>query len=96
MKRERNEFIEIDGMFWESDTHEWFRDKSSTHYAQKKDVNGISLPNIVAVVIRNKKTGDYDRALMDIKTNDIIYESKQLEEIGVHIDILKVLKQTEK
>ncbi len=32
--QERNEFFEIDGIYWESDTHEWFNDNGSTMCAQ--------------------------------------------------------------
>ena len=27
---DRNQFLESDGLFWESETHEWFHDKIST------------------------------------------------------------------
>jgi hypothetical protein len=43
---ERNKFLEIDGLFWESKTHEWFNDKGSTSYA-KIEQNGISLPKVL-------------------------------------------------
>lgn len=88
----RNEFLELDGLFFESDTHEWFHDKISTNYAQNENLRGASLKNIVAFVVRDKKTGEYNRVLMDKKENCIIYDSKNLEEIGVHIDKLKLLK----
>ena len=90
--KERNKFLEIDGLFWESETHEWFYDKTSTNYATTKNVNGISLPNIMCFVVRKKETGEYDRVIMDSETNEIIFSSGNLEEIGAHIDMLKVAK----
>lgn len=89
----RNSIIERDGLYWESDTHEWFNDKSTTHYAQKENLQGISLPNIIAFVIRDKSTGEYDRVLFDKKRQNIIYDTKSLEDIGVEIDKIKILKQ---
>ena len=54
--RERNEFMEMDGLYWESDTHEWFHDKISTNYAQTNNgLNNDALPNIYCFITRNKK-----------------------------------------
>ena len=94
MAAERNEFLEEDGLYWESDTHEWFHDKISTHYAQTD--NGLhkdALPYIYCFVTRNKETGEYDRVVMDSRTNEIIYDSKVLEQIAFFIDTLKVEKR---
>ncbi len=91
---ERNKFIEMDGLYWESETHEWFHDKTSTHYARTD--NGLhkdALPNIYCFVIRNKETGEYDRVMMDSKTNEIIYDTKVLEEMAAEIDKMKVMKR---
>jgi len=93
---ERNKYLEKGGLYWESDTHEWFQDRSSTEYAHMPNANGITLKNIVAFVVRNKATGEYDRILMDNKSNQIIYETKMLENIGFHIDQLKIIKLYEK
>lgn len=89
---ERNKYLEADGLYWESDTHEWFHDKTSTQYAHLENDRGISLKNIICFVVREKETGKYDRVIMDSKTNAIIYSSKSLEDIGVYIDKLKVMK----
>ena len=92
--REINEFLEMDGLFWESDTHEWFHDKIATNYAQRD--NGLhkdALPNLVCFVTRNKETGEYDRVIMDKDTNEIIYSSKSSEEIAYFIDKQKVIKR---
>jgi len=85
----RNQYLELDGLYFESDTHEWFNDKTTTQYAQKENLQGIALKNLFAFVVRNKDTGEYDRVLMDSKINQIIYSTKSLEEIGVRIDMIK-------
>jgi hypothetical protein len=96
----RNEFLEMDGLFWESDTHEWFHDKISTQHAQKNSViwsggeQNDSL-DVMCFVVRNKETGEYDRVMMDKPSNQIIYTTKSLEDLGYHIDKLKVVKRYE-
>lgn len=93
---ERNEYLEMDGLFWESETHEWFHDKISTNYAQQKGLHDDALPNICAFIVRNKDTGRYDRVLMDKSLGDhgeIIYETTSLEDIGFEIDKLKLHKR---
>jgi len=94
--KERNEFLEMDGLYWESETHEWFHDKSSTQYAQKEDVHGISLPNIYCFVTRDKETGEYMRVMMDKDAQSVIYDTTKLEDMGAHIDIMKVAKHYNK
>jgi hypothetical protein len=98
MSKERNEFLEIDGLFYESETHEWFHDKISTQYARKKSIlwgSGEQKDSLNAAcfVVRNKETGEYDRVMMDSKTNEIIYETKSMENLAYHIDRLKVAKR---
>ncbi len=95
---ERNEFLESDGLYWDSETHEWFHDKISTQYAQKKSVLWGSGEHedalkLMCFVVRNKETGEYDRVVMDIKTNEIMYSTKSLEDLGYYIDKLKVIKR---
>jgi hypothetical protein len=95
---ERNQFLESDGLFWESETHQWFNDKISTQHAQKKSIlwgSGEQKDSldIVCFVVRNKRTGEYDRVVMDKTTNEIIYETKSLEDLGYFIDNLKVQKR---
>ena len=95
---ERNEFLEMDGLYFESETHEWFNDKISTNYAQKKSVLWGSgeqndALNVMCFVTRNKETGEYDRVMIDVKTNQLIYDTKSLEEMGYEIDRMKVLKR---
>jgi hypothetical protein len=89
----RNQFIENDGLFWESETHEWFHDKTSTQYAHSQGIHNDALPHIRCYVTRSKTTGEYDRVMMDAGTNEIIYDTKVLEEMGGAIDKLKIAKR---
>jgi hypothetical protein len=90
----KNEFLEIDGLYFESETHEWFHDKISTQYAQSDNgLNKDALKNIFCFVTRNKETGEYDRVMMDSKTNEVIFDTKELEIMGFEIDRLKVMKR---
>jgi len=94
MSKERNQFLEMDGLYWESETHEWFHDKTSTQYAQSDNgLNKDALKNIYCFVTRSKETGEYDRVMMDSKTNEVIYATKSLEEMAFEIDKLKVMKR---
>ena len=88
---ERNKFIEMDGLYWESETHEWFHDKGDSEYAKKG-----GLENIFCFITRNKETGEYDRVVMDSNTNQIIYDSKSMEAIGAFIDIMKIVEKFKK
>ena len=90
----RNQFLEIDGLYFESETHEWFHDKTSTNYARTD--NGLhkdALKNIYCFVTRNKETGEYDRVMMDSKTNEVIFDTKELEAMGGEIDRMKLIKR---
>jgi hypothetical protein len=95
---ERNKYLEMDGLYWESETHEWFKDNSNTSYAQKKSnlYGGTTADdslNLMCFVVREKVTGEYNRLIMDITFNQIIYHSKSLEDIGFFIDKLKIEKR---
>lgn len=98
--QERNKFLESDGLYWESPTHEWFHDKISTDYARKKSIlwgsgeQDDSL-NVMCFVVRNKENGEYDRVMMDVDASRVIYSTKSLEDMGYHIDKLKVIKRFE-
>lgn len=90
----RNEYLEMDGLYWESETHEWFHDKTSTTYAQTNSgLHKDALKNIYCFVTRNKQTGEYDRVMMDSKTNEVIFDTKVLEDLGAAIDRLKIAKR---
>lgn len=95
---DRNQFLEMDGLFWESETHEWFHDKTSTQYARKNSVLWGSgeqkdALNVMCFVVRNKETGEYDRVMMDKEKNEVIFETKSLETMGYEIDRMKVQKR---
>jgi hypothetical protein len=100
MTQERNEFLECDGLFYESDTHEWFHDKIATNHARKSSVLwGGEVDDSLDVgcfVIRNKETGEYDRVMMDREKNEIIFDTKSLEDLAFHIDKLKLIKRFKK
>jgi hypothetical protein len=92
----RNEFLEMDGLYFESSTHEWFYDKSSTQYAQTNNgLNKDALKNIYCFVLRNKETEEYERVVMDSKKGQIIFATNSLEDLSFFIDKLKVMKRFE-
>ena len=45
------------------------------------------------LVVRNKESGEYDRVMLDTVKNEIIFETKSLEEMAYEIDKLKVIKR---
>lgn len=95
---ERNEFLEMDGLYWESETHEWFHDKTSTQYARKKSILWGSgeqndALNVICFVVRDKESGEYDRVMMDKDSEEVIFDTKSLEGMGYEIDRMKVLKR---
>ena len=91
---ERNQYLESDGLYWESESHEWFHDKTSTNYARTDNgLNKDALKNIYCFVTRSKETGEYDRVMMDSKTNEVIFDTKSLEEMAFEIDKMKVAKR---
>lgn len=90
----RNEFVEMDGLYHETDTHEWFNDKSATTYAKTDNgLNKDALRHIHCFVVRNKANGEYDRVVMDSTTNEVIYDTKSLEDMLFFIDRLKIAKR---
>ena len=89
---ERNNFLEMDGLAYESDTHEWFFDNSTSNYAQRENKNGVALKNLTCYVVRQKDNGEYDRVVMDNIKQELIYDSKSLEEICFFIDRIKIAK----
>ena len=92
--KERNQYLENDGLYFESDTHEWFNDNSSTNYARtNSNAGNDALPEIMCFVVRNKETGEYDRVIMHMKNQQLIYDTKSLETLGYKIDQWKVMKR---
>lgn len=91
---DRNQFLEQDGIYYESDTHEWFNDKSGTNYAQRDiGLSKDALKNICCFVIRDKQSGEYDRVIMDLKKQELIYDTKSLEDMIFFIDRMKIKKR---
>jgi hypothetical protein len=95
---ERNEFLEMDGLYWESETHEWFHDKTSTQYARKKSILWGSgeqndALNVICFVVRDKESGEYNRLMLDKDSEDVIFDTKSLEAMGYEIDRMKVIKR---
>lgn len=96
--QERNQFLEMDGLFFESETHEWFIDKISTQHAMKKSFilgsgEQDDALDIVCFVVREKSTGNYERVIVDKQTNQPIYSTLSLEDLAYHIDKLKIAKR---
>ena len=96
---ERNKYLESDGLYGQSESHEWFNDNISTQYAHKKSelwgsgTQNDALKNIKCFVTRCKKTGEYDRVMVDSEINEIIFDTKSLEDMGFQIDKMKVAKR---
>jgi len=59
-------------------THEWFNVKTSTDYARSDNGYPDALPNMVCMVTRDKKTGIYDRVVLDKVKNVVIYSTNIL------------------
>ena len=95
---ERNQYLESDGLFWQSESHEWFNDNVSTQYAHKKSVlwgsgtQNDALKEIKCFVTRCKETGEYDRVMVD-EIGGVIFDTKSLEDMGFQIDKMKVSKR---
>lgn len=96
MTEKRNEFLESDGLLAETETHEWFLDKGNTQWAKSHGVGPSSeeLKGIVCCVVRDKKTGYYERVVLE--NNEPVYSSTKLEDIAVWIDKMKVIKHFNK
>ena len=94
--KERNEFLEADGLFFESDTHEWFKSETNTRYLQKEDHNGVAMPNMYCFIIRDKATGEYDYVIFDNETREVVYSTKNLEALGTRIDMMKAAEYFKK
>jgi len=92
---ERNKYLESGGLVLDNGEFEWFAEKGVTHYAQKENLSGISLPNIYAYIVRNKENGQYKRVLVDQSLGQVIFETGSLEDIGFKIDQLKLIAQAE-
>jgi hypothetical protein len=98
---DRNQFMEYGGLYWESETHEWFHDKTHTQAAHKNSVDTMGqymndeLNNIYCFVVRNKETGEYDRVMMDKNKDAVIYDTKNFSAMSSMIDMKKVARRWE-
>ena len=73
----------------------WYIDELVTQYCLKENISGVFLDNVLAYVVV-LPDGNTDRVLVDVNKQEVIYSTKSLEEIGVEIDKLKLLKSYEK
>jgi hypothetical protein len=95
---ERNKYLEMDGLVFETEKHEWFADKTNTAHARRKTITtggqkmNDSL-NVACFVARNKETGEYERVMIDIKTNEPVFATQSFEDMAVEIDRRKIMKR---
>lgn len=68
----------------------WWRDDSTTHYAQKPDIHGTTLEAVCFYL--EEPNGRRTRVLIS-KAGEIIEEDQSLEALAVKIDIRKFLKR---
>ena len=92
----RNDWLEDGGLILEDDKFEWFLDKTSTQYARMKDSFDVALSKVSCYVVRDKKTGDYNRVVVDEESNQAVHETDSLESIGFFIDKLKIIERFNK
>ena len=95
-----DDMLQQDGLHFDSGTHEWYKDNTCTNYARKNSTlwglgtqkDGL---NVACFIVKNKATGEYDRVMLDVEKNGVIFSTKSLEDMGAKIDMLKVLKRFE-
>ena len=75
--------------FISEDNIKWWFNQSTTDYARRNDINGISLENIEVWYILFQ---DGKKTMVILDNKKPIYESTSLESIASHIDLLKLLK----
>jgi len=80
------DFVNEDGV-------KWWLDKSTTWYATKKDITGVSL-NATCYFVETV-AGTRTRVLVCNDTNKIIEEYQELEALAVAIDVRKFLIHTD-
>ena len=71
----------------------WWRDDFITHYAQKPDIHGTKLNNIICWAVEFPD-GQRTRLLIDNEKGIPIHESPTLEGMGIEIDLLKFMKRS--
>lgn len=65
----------------------WWLDKSLTEYATREDGNGIGLSDITIWCV--EKPNGYKTHIMT-QGEEALYENQKLEDMAVHVDILKL------
>jgi|LakMenEpi03Aug12_release.lakeMendotaPanAssembly.Ray.scaffolds.fasta_scaffold259183_2 hypothetical protein len=96
---ERNKLEEMDGLFWESETHEWFRDRLNTQKLHKNSVGGggvsldDELPNMFCFNVRDKKTGIYERVVIDGVTQEVVLVAEGYMKMAFEIDKWKISRR---
>jgi hypothetical protein len=68
----------------------WWLDVSTTKYAQRPDLHGTCLPDVVAYGV---EFPDASRSRVLVENDQPIAEATGLEAIAVRIDIMKCLKR---
>lgn len=94
---DRNQFAEMDGLFHESDTHEWYHDHISTQYARKSSLDSYGQCkndnlDVVCFIVRTKETGEYNRVVVDVESNKPIFDSQNAEEVHFFLSKMKLKK----
>lgn len=69
----------------------WWKDEFTTAYAHRKNLHGISLPDITAWIVQDAAGERIERILL--RAGKPIYATPSLEDIAIRIDILKRLAQ---
>jgi hypothetical protein len=99
--KNRNQFEEMYGLYWESETHEWFNDKLNTQRLHKASVGSRGeyqsdeLPNLYCFCVRDKETGEYTRVIIDKLTQSPILEAEGYMEMASKIDMIKIARRFE-
>jgi hypothetical protein len=68
----------------------WWREELLTHCAHQENINGTRLPDVVVCYVEHP---DGTKNYVLIRDQEVIYETQSYEQIGFHIDVLKL--QTE-
>lgn len=77
--------------FTNEEGFEWYIEKDLTKQCQTERLKLPAINMVVFLVAKNNEP--LERVLMDVKTEQIVYSSTSLEEMAVHIDWLKLVKQ---
>lgn len=66
----------------------WWLDRTSTDYARREDPFGTRLPDAAVYAVEEP---DGHRTQVLVIAGEAEYEAQSLEDMGVHIDMLKIL-----